>query len=125
MQKKVNKFLALGVLVCGIVLLAGCGSGSDQSGATNTPPVVKSNKKPADNGSGANSTDTGANTTTSDTTNLPAPPAPTGKIDDTVNAIEKGSDTEGTQATSDEGDAKAATDNTSNSQAVNDLGAGL
>jgi len=52
-----------------------------------------------------------------------APPAPTGKVDDTVNAIVDGANKEGTAATSDENAAKTATDN--NSQAVNDLGAGL
>ena len=118
MRKKIKKALTLSALVLGVVFLVGCG-GSQTSSTSNVPPVVTPKSDVA-----KNSTD---NTTvpTADTSGLPSPPAPTGKVDDTVNAIEQGASAEGTEVSSDTGDAQAATDNSTNSQAANDLGAGL
>lgn len=121
MRKEIKKVLTLSALVFGTVFLAGCGN-SQTSSNSNVPPVATPNP-----GIAKNSTDSALDTTAPavDTSGLPTPPAPTGKVDDTVNAIEDGAKNEGAQATSDGGDAQAATDNSTNSQAANDLGAGL
>lgn len=90
-------FLATATLV-----LSGCG-------AKDTTTTAIPMQKEAQN----NPTTQTINTTvmpTDGTGDLPAPPAPTGKADDTVNAIIDGANNEKTQATSDEADAKAAVD---------------
>ncbi len=118
MQKEIKKVISLSVLVLGVVFLAGCGNG--QTGTnTNVPNGIESSADTVKDNA------TPVAPTSADTSNLSTPPTPTGKVDDTVNAIVDGAKNESTQVTSDENDAKAATDNSTNSQAANDLGAGL
>jgi hypothetical protein len=119
MQKEIKKIMSLSVLVFSMVLLAGCGGGNNQSSInTNIPKTAVPNANTVKNNVDANT----PSVATPDTANLPAP---TGKVDDTVNAIVDGAGKENAQVSSDEGDAKAAVDNSTNSQAANDLGAGL
>jgi hypothetical protein len=61
------------------------------------------------------------NTTVENTADVP--PAPTGKVDDTVNAIIDSANKEDAQATSDDNDAKSAT--ASDAQVVDEIGQGL
>jgi hypothetical protein len=97
MQKEAKNFLSLGLLMAGMIFLAGCG-------AKNTPvnaPMQKTTQTPAEKAA--------ANTEAIKT------PAPTGKVDATVDAIISGAEGEKTQVTSDEADVKAMTDDSADS----------
>jgi uncharacterized lipoprotein YajG len=88
MRKEIKKFLSLSFLAMGVIFLAGCG-------AKNTPANAPMQKT----------------TQSQEARNeVVSTPAPTGKVDATVDAIIGGADSEKMQATSDEADAKAAVD---------------
>lgn len=119
MQKETKKVLAFSSLVFGVVFLMGCGNGSGQSGMNTTiPKAVVPNSDIVKNDVDINN----PGVVTPDVKNLPTP---TGKVDDAVDAIVDGIGKENVQVSSDESDAAAATDNSINSQAASDLGAGL
>ncbi|MFA5961238.1 MAG: hypothetical protein WC848_00975 [Parcubacteria group bacterium] len=90
--------LALGASV---FLLAGCGA----KDVTTNPPMQKQAEKPAENPAVKKTMDTAEIKT----------PAPTGEVDNTVDAIISGADNEKLQATSDEADVKALTDDSAES----------
>jgi ABC-type oligopeptide transport system substrate-binding subunit len=102
-----KKVLTGAVLGLALLILTGCGNNpaSTPSNATPQTPEVNSPTTPP--------------SATNDSASLPVP---TGKVDDTVNAIVDGANEEGMQVTSDENDARSiTTDNLS----VGDLGASL
>ncbi len=99
MQKKIKKVVSLGALVAGMIFLAGCGT---KSASVNTP-MQKVTQAPAEKPV------TGTSAETVQT------PAPTGKVDATVDAIISGADSEKAQATSDTDSVKAITDDSADS----------
>jgi len=99
MRKEAKNFLALGLLTTGVLFLAGCG-------AKNTPksvPMQKTTQAPAEKAA------------TNASAEAVATPAPTGKVDATVDAIISGAEGEKAQATSDSDSVKAMTDDSANS----------
>lgn len=101
MKKKILTGLALGAA---LLVLAGCGG---KTGVSNNAPSPS-----PDQSSQISSATQSANL-----------PQPTGKVDNTVDAIIGGANEEGAEATSDEADAKGLTSD--NGQAASDLGASL
>jgi heat shock protein HslJ len=107
----IKKIGTLAGVVLAVVFLSGCGQKKDTS-------VVPSQTNPAANQSSSTSSEQNGSEVSSET-----PPAPTGKVDDTVNAIIDGANKESAQVTSDDNDAKSAA--ASDSEAVGETGAGL
>jgi len=100
--------------LAGIALAVAFLSGCEQN---KTPISPAQNNPAASQESSQNSKELGSEVTSKSL------PAPTGKVDDTVNAIIDGANKESTQVTSDDNDAKSAT--ASDSEAVDETGAGL
>lgn len=124
MRRKIKFGLLFSSLAIGTMLLAGCGNNQATTMAPAPQAVAPDTSNSASTPVNSTAADNSVSTATPDA-NLPSPPAPTGKVDDTVNAIEQGAGAESTQATSDTTDAQAATDNSSNGQAASGIGAGL
>jgi|GEM_PF-3454524 len=97
MQKEAKKILSLGLLTMGVLFLAGCGAKNNPESA----PMQKTTQTSAEKAA--------AEAAASKV------PVPTGKVDSTVDAIIGGADSEKTQATSDEADVKALTDDSAES----------
>ncbi|MFZ2188370.1 MAG: hypothetical protein WAV73_02285 [Candidatus Moraniibacteriota bacterium] len=93
MQKETKNILSLSILLLGMVFLAGCG--------TKKAPVKEPMQKQTEKASKSNP-------------KIETPVA-TGKVDATIDAIIGGADSEKLQATSDEADVKALTDDSTDS----------
>jgi hypothetical protein len=97
MRKEAKKILSFGLLTVGIIFLAGCGV----KDVTTNAPMQKQGEKSATKAEEVKT------------------PVPNGKVDTTVDAIIGGADSEKMQATSDEADVKALTDDSAESNNLN------
>ena len=97
MQKEAKKYLSLGFLTLGILFLAGCGARNNPE----STPMQKTNQTPAEKAAAEAAT--------------VKVPAPTGKVDATVDAIISGAEGEKAQVTSDDADVKALIDDSADS----------
>lgn len=88
MRKETKKILSLGVLLLGVIFLAGCGIKNNPSNESMQKQTDKSAKEAV----------------------KIEVPAPTGKVDTTIDAIISGADSEKMQTVSDESDVRALLD---------------
>jgi hypothetical protein len=102
-----KKLIIISVFSLALVALSGCGNKNTAPSGTsvNSQIPATGDNKSADSGSSVQAE------------NLPVP---TGKVDDTVDAIISGANSEGDQALSDDNEAKSAT--ASDSEAVDEIG---
>jgi hypothetical protein len=103
MQINMKKIITSTVFLLAVFLLAGCGA--KDTTKTSTAPMQKQDNKPAEKPI--------ANTQAIET------PAPSGKVDDTIDAIINSADSEKAQAISDADDAKSAVDSSEESNNLN------
>jgi hypothetical protein len=107
----IKKIGILAGIVLAVVFLSGCGQKNDKN-------VIPLQSNPAvDQNSSLNNKEKGSEVLSE------TPPVPTGKVDDTINAIVDGANKESAQVVSDDNDAKSAA--ASDSEAVGEIGAGL
>jgi hypothetical protein len=105
-----KKIGTLAGIAMAVVFLSGCGQ--------NKTSITPAQNNPATSQQSSQNSDESGSEVTSE--NIPTP---TGKVDDTVNAIIDGANKESAQVTSDDNDAKSAA--ASDSEAVGETGAGL